>query len=349
MKKQFLFVLACFVAVSCLSSCRVTTEVITKEYPVKVVQPHAPFIDENIEALNDRITQEIDRNAGVSAKVARVPLRFVNTFVDEFQGVSARNPYDRGRPYTRDEFKQEMLADALKGLTQPTYVRGEQYAETLRSPFLFKEEMLRGGATTTTTVSEAGMSLLAKNYFEFQNAIEEDLRQAEEYFNEGKFSEALELVDRVMDMDTSSQDGRALFERIIKAREEARLKREAELRERVANSERINQFLVEAKRYLAQNNYEEAMRIGQMALSVDGTNQKAREFVDAIELAQFEDRLQGSGTSSFEVLERMIYKHLMLYQQYTDEHLEDLAKKELQKITILESYRDKLGGVAEYK
>ena len=86
------------------------------------------------------------------------------------------------------------------------------------------------------------------------------------------------------------------------------------------------------------------MRIAQKATSLDSTHEGARELVDTIELVKFENNLKMSGTSSLEVLERMIYKHLKLYQQYSNENLSDLAKKELQKVSILESYRDKISG-----
>ena len=150
-----------------------------------------------------------------------------------------------------------------------------------------------------------------------------------------------------MDLDSSTRRGRLLFEKIIQAREQAKIKRETEMRERVQKHEKIVLYLHEAKGYLEQNNYDEALRVANMAISVDSSHKDARELFDTIELAKFENNLRMSGTSSFEILERMIYKHLMLYQQYSKEDLGDLAKKELQKVSVLESYRDKIGGIGE--
>lgn len=338
MKKSFVFIAIGILLSLILSSC----QGVKKEYPTKVVKPQAPFLDENIEIINQRVNDQVDRHATISAHTATKPVRFLDRFTKGIKGISDANPYDRTEPYYHKEFQKDMLAESMQGVTQPTYVRGERYGKAYRSPFIFKEELERGGTSDMTTISDAASSPLARDYLDFQKDLETDLNKARKYYEEGKYSEALELVDKVMDMDTSSQEGRILFEKIVKTREEEKQKREAEIRSRIEKHEKISRYIGEAREYLAQNNYSEALRIGKKATSLDPTHQGAREFVDTVELSQFENKLRTSGVSSLEILERMIYKHLKLYQQYSNENLGALAKKELQKVSILESYRDKV-------
>jgi len=347
MRNTALVACACILCTLFFAGCQSTKDLIRHEYPAKVVNPRAPYLDENIEVINERAEENVNRTADLTAKTARMPLNFWETFTKRFNGVSDANPYGRPEPYYRKDFQKEMLAESMQGVTQPTYVRGARYTKAYRSPFIFKEELERGGTNDMTAVSEAASSLMAKQYLDFQQSLEDDLAQAEKLYADGKYSEALELVDKVMELDTSSQQGRILFEKIIKAREEDKLKRETEMREKVAQNERISQYLSDAKRALDDGNYEEALRIGNKALAVDPAHEKSRELVDMIEMAKFEDELQRSGTSSYEILERLIYQHLMLYQQYSNENLSDLAKKELQKVSILEAYRDKLTVLSE--
>jgi len=306
------------------------------------VSPSAPYLDENIEVVDERVVVNVDRTANITGKAARMPVKFWNKFSRTFRGESDANPYARTDPYGRQEFQADALAEHMKDVTQPIYLRGEKYANAYRSPFIFKEELARGGTTDMVSVSDAGASLLAKQYLDFQRDLEDDLDRAEKYLEEGKFGEALELVDKVMDMDSSSQRGRMLFEQVIRERENDKLRQEEVAKKRIADAEKISQYIVEARDYLADHDFEEALRVAQKAVAVDPTHEGARELVDTIDVAKFEQSLKQSGTSSLEILERMIYKHLTLYQQYSNENLEDLAKKELHKVSILEAYRDKM-------
>ncbi len=346
MKTHIISLSICILCTLFLVGCQSTNSA-NKDIPPKVVAPQAPFLDENIEVIQERTDANVDRTANVAGHTAHTPVRFWNRFVDSFRGVSHKNPYDRAEPYYRDEYKKDVLASAKKDITQPLYMRGERYSKAYRSPFIFREELQRGGTSEMTTISEVESSLLAKQYLDFQKDLEDDLDRAEKYYAEEKYSEALEIVDKVMDLDSSSRRGRVLFEKIIQAREKSKIEHETEMRERVRKHEKISQYLQEAKSFLEQNNYDEALRIANKAVSVDATHEGARELLGTIELAKFENNLKMSGTSSMEILERMIYKHLMLYQQYSKEELIDLAKKELQKVSVLESYRDKVSGLSE--
>ncbi|MBU1862754.1 MAG: hypothetical protein KKH94_03695 [Candidatus Omnitrophica bacterium] len=313
----------------------------------KIVNPQAPFLDDNINVMNEYAEKTVDRSADASGRAARLPFRFFNVFRNRVKGISDANPYARSEPYFRDDFKQAQAAQKMEGVTQPEYLRGERYANTYRSPFIFREELERGGTSEMTTVQNVSSSLLAKQYLEYQDDLEAELKRAQKLYDEQRYSEALEVVDKVMDMDTSSYEGRILFEKIIKAREEARINQEKNMRERVAKHEKVSRYLSEAKEYLEANNLLEAERVSQKALSIDPTHQGAREFADNIEMAKFELKLKASGTSSLEMLEKLIYKHLQLYQQYSNENLKDLAEKELRKVAILESYRDKVEAVKQ--
>jgi len=341
MKKGLFYIIISILCTAFLYGCQSTMH--TKaEAVAKVMTPQTRFLDENIEVIHEQVETNVDRGATNAGRTASLPTRFWKKFAKGFQGVSDENPYDRPEPYFRKDFQRETLAASKKGITQPEYLRGERYAKAYRSPFIFREELERGGTTEMTTVAEAGASLLAKQYLDFQKQLEDDLARAEALHSEGKYSEALEIIDRVMDLDSSSRDGRLLFEKVIKAREEQKRQQENDLRERVEKNERTAAYVSEAKQQFALNNYDEAKRIAEKALSVDASHPGAREIIDTVELAQFEAQLKREGTSSLEVLENMIYKHLNLYQQYSKEQLDELAKKELHKVSILETYKDKI-------
>lgn len=344
MKKAICLISAILCTLFC-TSCQSTSKLIKREYPTKIVNPKAPFVDENIEVMNEYALDTVDRAGNVSGKVGQAPVRFVESTTKSFKGISNQNPYERAEPYYRKDFQKDMLAMEKKGVTTPTYVRGQRYANAFRSPFIFKEELERGGTQSMTSIANLDKSLLAKDYLRYQQDIEDDLQRAEKYYEEGKYAEALELVDSVMNRDLSSQRGRVLFEKIVRAREEARVEQEKKIRERIANDERIAQYINEATEALNDGHFDEALRICEKGLAIDADNPKVRELKDTIELAQFEAMLRASGSSSLEVLENMIYKHLQLYQQYTNEALNDLAKKELQKVTVLETYRDKIAAM----
>lgn len=342
MKRTFYPLIVVGIITLFFTGCQSVKEFFVINKPTKVASPRAPYLDENIEVIDERVVSNVDRTATVTGKTARLPVRFWDKATKGFKGVSEANPYSRNDPYGLKEFQGTNLAEHFKGVTRPTYVRGEKYAKAYRSPFIFKEELARGGTREMITVSEAGDSLLAQQYLDLQKDLEADLDRAEKHLAEGDYGEALQLVDKVMDMDSSTRRGRMLFEKIIKEREQDKIRREKEAREKIANHEKISQYIAEARRYLEDQDFEEAERIAKMALSVDPAHTGARELADTIELARFERSLKASGTSSLEILERLIYKHLSLYQQYSKDQLDDLAKKELQKVTILESYRDKL-------
>lgn len=340
----FLTLSACIFSLFC-SGCQSVSEFLVLNKPTKVVSPAAPYLDENIEVIDEHMLLNVNRSANITGKAARVPVKFWDKVTRSFRGESDENPYDRADPYGLKDYQGEALAEHLKGITQPTYMRGEKYAKAYRSPFIFKEELARGGTSEMITIGDASSSLLAKQYLDFQKDLENDLDRAESYLNEGKYGEALELVDKVMDMDSSTQRGRILFEKIIRERENDKIRQEEAAKIKIANSEKISKYMVEAREYLEKYNFEEALRVAEKAVHVDPTHEGARELVDTIEVAKFEYGLKESGTSSLEILERMIYKHLTLYQQYSNENLTDLAKKELQKVSILESYRDKLSSL----
>ena len=342
MKKKYFLTINSMLCTLILCGCQTAKELVQHQYPTKVVTPTDPYIDGNITVVNERVTSGVERTADAAAKAVTVPKTFVKKFIDSSNGISTDNPYDREDPYYRKDFQQDMMADSMLGVTQPRYLRGAQYAQALRSPFIFKEELLRGGTSEAATVPQVSASMMAKQYLTFQKDIEAQLDKAEELYNENRYSEALEIVDKVMDLDTSSRKGRILFEKIIKAREEDRVEREEKMRERLAQNEKIEQYLSQAQDYLAGNDLEEALRIAKKALSLNASHERAREVVDTIELAKFEQSIKKSGMTSFEVLERMIYKHLKLYQQYSNENLTDLAEKELRKVAVLEEYRDRL-------
>ena len=347
MKRTFSFLIGVCIITLFFTGCQSVKEFFVVNKPTKVTSPEAPYLDENIEVVDDRVVQNVDRTADIAGKTARLPVRFWNKVTKSFRGVKETNPYERSEPFGQQEFQAANLADHFEDITQPVYLRGEKYTQAYRSPFIFKPERARGGTTEMVTVSEAAESLLAKQYLDFQKELEDDLDRAEQYLADGKYSEALELVEKVLNMDSSSRRGRILFEKIIREREQDKIEREKEARERIANNEKISQYIVEARSYLEDYNFAEAMRIAEKAVSVDPSHNKARELVDTIELAKFEHSLKASGTSSLEILERMIYKHLNLYQQYSNEGLDDLAKKELRKVSILESYRDKMTALKE--
>ncbi len=325
-----------------LTGCQTTDNLISCERPVKIVNPKAPFVDENIDVFEEHLDDGIKRNAGVVATLTRVPVDFFKEFRKKFNGVSDRNPYRRSKPYYKRDFEAAQLADQFGGVLQPDYIRGVPYVNPYHSPFMFKEEFLRGGTKTMVELKDIDKSLLAKEYINLQKDLDIKLDRAEKLLEDKDFSGALKLVDEVLDIDMSSYRARVLFEKIIKAREEERIKKEEEIKKKIANEEKIAKYLNEAKEYLMKQEFSEAERLARKALSVDPSNEKARSFLDNIELAKFEYKLKESGTSSLEVLERMIYKHLSLYQEYKNEGLLDLAEKELKRVSILEDYRDKI-------
>jgi uncharacterized protein YqeY len=325
-----------------LTGCQSVKEYFIINKPAKIATVQSPYLDGNIEVVDDHVVQNVDRTANVGGKTARLPVRFWETFTKSFKGVSDTSPYDRTSPYGKKDLQSENLSEYFKGVTQPIYMRGEKYAKAYRSPFIFKEDIARAGTNDMVTLSELGSDVLAQEYLLFQRGLDEDLDRAEKYANEERYAEALEIVDRVMEMDSSTQRGRMLFEKIIKDREANKARHEEEARQKLAKREKITQYISEAKEQLADDNFEEADRLAQMALSADPTHTGARELIDEIEVARFEHSLKSTGTSSLEILERLIHKHLTLYQQYSHDQLDNLAKKELQKVAILESYRDKI-------
>lgn len=328
-----------------LTGCQMTKQLIVNEYPTKVVKPDAPYASDNIEILSEHVNSDIERTGDVAARAVSFPIHLAKSFQKSLAGISDKNPYERTSPYYKEDFQQDMMADSMKGTTQPSFIRGQKYAPSFRVPFIFKEQLDSVDGFSRTSLDNVVNSGLAKDYLAFQRDLELDLDRADKYLSEGNYSEALELVDKVMNLDTSSHRGRALFEKIIRTRESSRIKREEKMREKIANDERIARYLGEAKEYLQKGRFSEALRVAKKALSVDPASEKARDFVDTIELSKFERSLRESGTSSFELLERMIHKHLSLYQQYTNESLADLASMELQKVSVLESYRDRLTAI----
>lgn len=342
--KTFLIALSILFTLN-LTGCQSIRDMVCRQYPTKIVSPKDPYLDDNIKVSNERLEDNIDRAADVSAKAVNASRRMVRKISDGVKGISAENPYQRSQPYYRKDFQQDMMAESMKGITRPRYLRGQKYVDTYRSPFIFRAELERGGTDAMTTVREAGHSMLAKQYIDFQKDLEAKLNRAQMLFDEKRYSEALEIVDEVLDLDTSSHEGRILFEKIIRAREEDKRQREEKMRERIAQNERIARYLAEARSFLEADNIDEAYRVAKKALSINSGHAKAREVVDLIELAQFERKLSASGMKSFEVIERMIYKHLKLYQQYVNENLPDLAQKELRKVSALEAYRDRLTAI----
>jgi tetratricopeptide (TPR) repeat protein len=343
-KKQILYSMVVIFCIVFMSSCQSTNPSIKSKSLVKTINPHAPFVDDSIQVIDERATNGVERSADAAAKTAQLPVSFYKKFTNSLQGVSDKNPYARPEPYFRKDFKQDMLVADNKGIIQPQYQRGENYSRAYRAPFVF-DEMTSRNVNEMVEANQISSNQSAQQYFSFQQSLEADLVKAESLYKEGKFSEALEIVDKVLSFDSSSQQARILFEQCIKGRETSRIQQEALLKEKIEKDEKISQYLKDARCALNQQKYQEATRIAKKALSIAPTNAAAIELTDTIELAQFEDGLKKEGVSSSEILERLIYEHLNLYKQYTDEKLSDLAKKELQKVSILESYKDKLGSL----
>ena len=104
MKKHIICLSISLLCTVFLVSCQSTNKVT----PPKIVSPQAPYLDENIEVVQERVDTNVDRTADVSAHAVHTPVRFWDTFTKRFRGVSDKDPYERPGPYRRDDYKKDL-------------------------------------------------------------------------------------------------------------------------------------------------------------------------------------------------------------------------------------------------
>lgn len=310
----------------------------------KILDPRFPYREHNITVLTDSMQANTALSGKVLGQVATKPKVLMDSFVKSYRGVSDKSPYKRDKPYFYDDYSRDVLADMGKKLMEPIEGSQMSYPQAIRAPYIV------GGR-------EIELSKEAILYKEHLDKVASFIAQAEDYLLNNQYTEALVKVNQALDLDPSSDAARSVYSKIVRrqargyyekelveekkqVQEEQRAEEAKELRKEKARKARmIEEFAQKITRSLQMQDFEEAKRLADIVRQIDPENSLAKKISDEVDLVIFKRELDPRIITNDIFMEDVILEHLRRYQEYDATGLRDLARRELQKITFLESLK----------
>ena len=343
-----LSIVAFFCMVSCLlTSCNTISSFVHGDRSYQLVDPRFPYMEQNLTTVADETNHDVAVAGKFLGQTAQKPKIAVKSFVNGYTGKEEGNPYDREKPYYYDEYKREMLSNVGKDLMAPLDNSAMKYPAILRSPYLVNE-------------TDVASSKEAIAYQKHLDKIDTMLDDAKKFMDEKKYTEALAKVNQALDNDPASEKARALYGEIVRAQERSSAEAELAKQQQAAQAEKEQEQEVQAQAeadqqrqevaiYIAridaslqQGDYDEAKRLADILDKIAPDDPRAMTAADNVDLLVFQHDLDPRVLHTPPLMEDLILEHFGRYQEYNKAGLKTLARRELKKISFLESIKDKL-------
>lgn len=338
-KKFFLVCLLMMLIASCKSL------PLQKYTGPQLCDPRFPYLQDNLEVAVDNVNADVAQVGHAVGKMARKPQVALESIINGYKGVSDKNPYDRPKPYYYEEYSRDVLGSMGERLMEPIADTKMQYPKPLRAAYMVEGEDLQ-------------LTKEAILYKQFLDEVSSLLEEAEALMYENRFDEAFAKVNEAFGLDPTNEAAREMYTQVVRAEERAKYEAERQQAEQMRAEKMqeenmqtsqqedmklarvVEEYIARIESSLEFNDLEEAQRLALLLGKIAPDSQRARDIIDQVEFVVFQRSLDPRILNNDFLMEDMILEYFRRYQEYIETGLEDLARRELRKITFLESLKN---------